>query len=111
MDIMEQLKEQIEGNSIILYMKGTPQMPRCGFSNRASQALNACGNEYAYVDILAHPEVRANLPQYADWPTFPQLYINGELVGGCDIILELYESGELKRMVDKAGEQASSNEG
>jgi monothiol glutaredoxin len=101
-DVMEQIKEAIESNSIILFMKGSPQLPQCGFSSRTVQALQACGAEFAYVDVLAHPEIRASLPQYANWPTFPQLYINGELVGGCDITLELFESGELQKMVQEA---------
>ena len=102
MDIMERIKQAIESNSVILFMKGTPEFPQCGFSSRSSQALTACGSEFAYVNVLADPEVRENLHRYADRPTFPQLYINGELVGGCDIIMELYESGELKQMVDAA---------
>ncbi len=101
-DIMERIKQAIEGNSVILFMKGTPEFPQCGFSSRSSQALAACGSEFAYVNVLADPDVRANLHRYADWPTFPQLYISGELVGGCDIIMELYESGELKKLVDAA---------
>jgi monothiol glutaredoxin len=83
-------------------MKGTPEFPQCGFSSRASPAVAACGSEFAYVNVLADPDVRANLHRYADWPTFPQLYIKGELVGGCDIIMELYESGELQKLVDAA---------
>jgi monothiol glutaredoxin len=98
---MERIKQSVESNSIILFMKGSPEFPQCGFSSRASQALAACGSEFAYVDVLADPEVRANLPRYADWPTFPQLFISGELVGGCDIIMELYENGELQKMVDQ----------
>lgn len=103
MDIMERIKQAIESNSVILFMKGTPEFPQCGFSSRASQALAACGTEFAYVNVLADPEVRENLHRYADWPTFPQLYINGELIGGCDIIMELYENGELQKLVDQAG--------
>jgi monothiol glutaredoxin len=104
MDVMDRIKEAIESNSIILFMKGTPEFPQCGFSSRASQALAACGAEFAYVNVLAEPEVRENLHRYANWPTFPQLYIKGELVGGCDIVLELYENGELQTLVDQAGE-------
>ncbi|MGD9984564.1 MAG: Grx4 family monothiol glutaredoxin [Porticoccaceae bacterium] len=92
----------MESNPVILYMKGSPNQPQCGFSARSVQALMACGERFAYVDILANPDIRANLPKYADWPTFPQLWVKGELVGGCDIITELYESGELKRMVQEA---------
>jgi len=102
MDIFESIREQIESNPVILYMKGSPNQPQCGFSARSVQALMACGERFAYVDILTNPDIRANLPKYADWPTFPQLWIKGELVGGCDIITELYESGELKRMVQEA---------
>jgi monothiol glutaredoxin len=102
MDIFETIREQIENNPIILYMKGSPNQPQCGFSARTVQALMACGERFAYVDILANPDIRANLPKYADWPTFPQLWIKGELIGGCDIVTELYESGELKRLVQEA---------
>ena len=95
MDIMQTIKEQVEGNPILLYMKGSPEQPQCGFSSQASQALMACGEKFAYIDILASPEIRSNLPQYSDWPTFPQLFVGGELLGGCDIIMEMYQSGEL----------------
>ena len=104
MDTLEKIKQQVAENSIILYMKGSPQLPQCGFSARSVAALEACGADFAYVDILANPDIRQTLPQYADWPTFPQLYINGELVGGCDIITEIYESGELKQMINDATE-------
>ena len=99
---MEIIKQQIEGNPIILYMKGSPNQPQCGFSARATQVLMACGERFAYVDILANPEIRANLPAYANWPTFPQLWINGELIGGSDIIAEMYEKGELLSLVKEA---------
>lgn len=105
MDIMEHIKQAIEGNSIILFMKGSPEFPQCGFSARASQALGECGAEFAYIDVLAEPEVRANLHRYADWPTFPQLYINGELVGGCDIIIEMFENGDLQTMIDQTASE------
>ena len=98
-ETIDKIKSQIEGNNIILYMKGSPQLPQCGFSSRASQILNTFDVDYAYVDVLANPDIRQTLPQYAQWPTFPQLYIKGELVGGCDIITELYESGELADMI------------
>jgi len=106
MDIMDTIKEQVEGNSIILYMKGTPQLPQCGFSARTVQALMACGERFAYVNILENPEIRENLKIYSNWPTFPQLYVNGELVGGCDIVMEMFESGELKELVQGAASQA-----
>mgnify|MGYP005994552357 CR=1 FL=1 len=102
MDIMESIKEQIEGNDIILYMKGSPNAPQCGFSQRTVQALMACGQRFAYVDILSNPDIRANLPQYGNWPTFPQLWVKGELIGGCDIVTEMYENGELKTVIEEA---------
>ncbi|HET7557765.1 MAG TPA: Grx4 family monothiol glutaredoxin [Rhodanobacteraceae bacterium] len=102
MDINERIKGTLEGHPIVLYMKGTPQFPMCGFSARTVQALNAAGAEFFSVNVLEDPEIRANLPRYSNWPTFPQLYINGELIGGCDITLELYQSGELQRMVQEA---------
>lgn len=108
MDIIETIKEQIAKNPVILYMKGSPNAPQCGFSARASQALMACGQKFAYVDILQNPDIRANLPTYANWPTFPQLWVNGELVGGSDIILELHEKGELQPMIESAASQASA---
>lgn len=107
MDTMEQIKQAVESNPIILFMKGSPQFPQCGFSGRTVQVLQACGAEFSYVDVLANPEVRALLPQYSNWPTFPQLYINGELVGGCDIILELSESGELQKKVQELAPHTS----
>ena len=100
MDVMQQIKEQIETHDILLYMKGTPKLPNCGFSSKAVQVLMSCGQQFAFVDILANPEIRANLPKYANWPTFPQLWIKGELVGGSDILIDLYNSGELQKMVD-----------
>ena len=109
MDVMDRIKEAVESNPIVIFMKGTPQMPQCGFSSRASQALMACGEEFAYVNVLADPEVFQNLPRYANWPTFPQIYINGELVGGCDITLELFEKGELQKMVKEAKAKTASN--
>lgn len=98
---MDRIKDAVESNDIILFMKGSPEFPQCGFSSRTSQALAECGAEFAYINVLAEPEVRANLHRFADWPTFPQLYIKGEFVGGCDIVMEMYESGDLKTMVDQ----------
>ncbi len=100
-ETLDKIKQQIEENPILLYMKGSPEMPQCGFSARATQCLQACGKPFAFVDILQNPEIRQTLPVYANWPTFPQLYIKGELIGGSDIILELYESGELQRLLDE----------
>ncbi|MCC6073555.1 Grx4 family monothiol glutaredoxin [Pseudomonas sp. GCM10022188] len=102
MDIIDTIKEQIANNPVLLYMKGSPNAPQCGFSARASQAVMACGEKFAYVDILQHPEIRANLPKYANWPTFPQLWVNGELVGGSDIILEMQQKGELQPLIKSA---------
>lgn len=98
--VLAQLAEQITTNPIILYMKGTPAQPQCGFSNRAIQVLNACGVEFATVNIFEHPEIRATLPKYSNWPTFPQLFVAGELIGGSDIMLEEYESGELQAKLE-----------
>lgn len=102
MSALERIRQQVEENPVVLYMKGTPQIPQCGFSMRAAEALKACGQEFTYVNVLADMEIFEDLPKFADWPTFPQLYINGELVGGCDITLELYQRGELKPMVEAA---------
>ena len=102
MEIMERIKQTVEGDSVVLFMKGSPQFPMCGFSGQTVQALKACGATFAHVDVLADPDVRANLPAYSDWPTFPQLYIKGELVGGCDIVMELYQRGDLQKMIDTA---------
>lgn len=102
MAILERIQAEVQGHSIVLFMKGTPQFPMCGFSSRTVQALKAAGADPARlhtVNVLEEPEIRANLPRYSNWPTFPQLFINGELIGGCDITMELYESGELARMV------------
>ena len=87
-------------------MKGTPEFPQCGFSSRASQALAACGEDYAYINIFENPEVHRNLPRYSNWPTFPQVFIGGQLIGGCDITLELFQRGELQKMVKDAVGQA-----
>jgi monothiol glutaredoxin len=102
MDIIETIKKQVEENDVILYMKGSPNAPQCGFSSRTSQAVMACGKRFAYVDVLSNPEVRQHLPAYANWPTFPQLWVKGELVGGCDIVTEMHESGELQPLIDEA---------
>ena len=103
MPVLERIQSEIESHPIVLFMKGTPQFPMCGFSSRTSQALKAAGaTGFPSINVLEDPEVRANLPRYSNWPTFPQLFINGELIGGCDITLELYESGELARMIAEA---------
>ena len=110
MDIMDTIKDQINRNPVILYMKGSPDMPQCGFSAQAIEALMGCGKRFAYVDILSNPEIRANLPTYANWPTFPQLWVDGELVGGCDIISEMSGNGELQTVIDAAVPAEPSSE-
>lgn len=108
MDIIETIKEQIAGNPILLYMKGSPNQPQCGFSARTVEALMGCGERFAYVDILSNPEIRAALPKYANWPTFPQLWVDGELIGGCDIVTEMYQNGELQTLLkEKAAASAA----
>jgi monothiol glutaredoxin len=103
MPVMERIQAEVDGHPIVLFMKGTPQFPMCGFSSRAMQALREAGAEHLYtINVLEEPEIRANLPRFSNWPTFPQLFINGELIGGCDITLELHESGELQRIVTEA---------
>jgi monothiol glutaredoxin len=92
MDIMDTIKDQIESNPVIIYMKGSPDQPQCGFSARTIEALMGCGKRFAFVD----------LPKYANWPTFPQLWVKGELVGGCDIVTEMFENGELLPMITAA---------
>ncbi|WP_419813286.1 Grx4 family monothiol glutaredoxin [Bacterioplanoides sp.] len=102
MDIMEVIKDQVENNDILLYMKGSPNQPMCGFSAQTVQAVMECGQKFAYVDVLSNPEIRENLPKYANWPTFPQLWVKGELVGGCDIITDMHQKGELKSVLEEA---------
>ena len=104
MSVVDRIKNEVESHPVVLFMKGTPQFPMCGFSSRTVQALKAAGAEELHtINVLEDPEVRANLPRFSNWPTFPQLFINGELIGGCDITIELYESGELARIVSEAG--------
>ena len=104
--VLATIRQQIEENPIILYMKGSPQAPQCGFSAQTVQCLINCGQRFAYVDVLSNPEIRSTLPGYANWPTFPQLYVGGELVGGCDIVTEMFESGELAPLIKQAAESA-----
>ncbi len=104
--VMDRIKNEVESHPVVLFMKGTAQFPMCGFSSRASQVLKQAGAQLHTVNVLEEPEIRANLPRYSDWPTFPQLFINGELIGGCDITVELFESGELARMVAEAQKPA-----
>lgn len=102
MEVIERIRQTVESHPVVLFMKGTPQFPMCGFSSRTAQVLKAVKANYHAVNVLEDAEIRANLPRYSDWPTFPQLFVNGELIGGCDITLELYESGELERLVQDA---------
>ncbi|ESS73695.1 glutaredoxin-4 [Methyloglobulus morosus KoM1] len=102
MGILEDLQQTIAANPIILFMKGTPQAPQCGFSKTAAQILRDCGIEFATVDVLANPAIRQTLPSYSNWPTFPQLFVNNELVGGCDILIELHQDGQLQKMLQTA---------
>ena len=103
MAVLQRIQAEVEGHPIVLFMKGTPQFPMCGFSSRTVQALQAAGASRLHtVNVLEEPEIRANLPRFSNWPTFPQLFVNGELIGGCDITLELAESGELSRIIAEA---------
>lgn len=102
MDVIEQIKKQIKDNPILLYMKGEPDAPQCGFSARAVQCLKACGVEFASFDVLKDPDIRTALKEYSEWPTFPQLYVKGELIGGSDIIAEMYQDGELATLLQEA---------
>jgi len=105
MSAMDRINAELQAHPIVLFMKGTPQFPMCGFSSRAVDALKACGAEFHAINVLEDPEIRANLPRFSNWPTFPQLFVNGELIGGCDIVVELHESGELKRMLAGVAER------
>lgn len=107
MDVNARIKEQIEGNPVLLYMKGTPDFPQCGFSGQTVAALKALGKPFAYVNIFEDPDIREGLKAYSSWPTFPQLYVNGELVGGCDIVMEMFHSGELKELLSADATEAA----
>ncbi len=99
MNVQDRIKQQISENSIVLYMKGSPQFPQCGFSGKSVQLLQACGAKFASVDILADSEIREGIKQFSNWPTIPQLYIKGQFIGGCDIMTELYQNGELQKLI------------
>ena len=99
MDVKKQVEDIINDNNIILFMKGDPHQPRCGFSARVVDVLKENNVEFSYMDILEDPEVRQVLPTISDWPTFPQLFVKGELVGGCDIVTEMHQTGELKAVL------------
>ena len=107
MDTQDKIKQQVTGNPVVLYMKGTPQMPQCGFSALAVQTLNACGvTSFFTVNVLENPDIREGIKAYANWPTIPQLYVNGEFVGGSDIVKEMYQSGELQKLLEGLRQQA-----
>jgi len=102
MNVIERIKDQIAQNSVLLYMKGSPEFPQCGFSGQTVHVLESCNAKYTYVNIFEDPELREALKSYSNWPTYPQLYISGELVGGCDIVTDLYQKGELQKMLSAA---------
>ena len=102
MSTEERIKKQISENSILLFMKGSPDKPQ-----RATQILMACGKEFSFVDILSNQDIRETLPSISNWPTFPQLFINGELIGGSDIMMDMYQSGEMQKVIDEATEESS----
>lgn len=109
MDVLERIQKQVDSAPIVLYMKGTPQFPQCGFSARAAKTLASTGVDFAYINIFEDQEVFQNLPRFADWPTYPQVYMNSELVGGGDIIVEMAEIGTLKDEMEKAVEKFNKN--
>ena len=100
MEIQERIRKVIEENSVMLFMKGSPDFPQCGFSGRVVQILEAYGAEFSSTDVLMDPELREGIKAYSNWPTIPQLYIQGELIGGSDIVMEMHENGELKKKID-----------
>ena len=103
MNVQEKIRNQVTANAVVLYMKGTPQFPQCGFSGATVQILKVCGvQDFVAVDVLADPEIREGIKSYANWPTIPQLYINGEFVGGSDIVREMYKQGELQKLINLA---------
>ena len=106
--LRSRIESLLQANRVVLFMKGQPGAPQCGFSAKASQAVMGCGEKFAFVDILQNPEIRANLPKYANWPTFPQLWVGGELVGGSDIVLEMFEKGELQSLIKQAVSKANA---
>ena len=103
MDVNQRIQEQLKSNPVVLYMKGTPDFPQCGFSASAVRTLEACGASFAYVNIFEDPELRDALKRFSNWPTYPQLYVRGELVGGSDILTEMYQKGELQQLLQEAG--------
>lgn len=107
MEVNERIRQHIASQPVVIFMKGSPDMPMCGFSARTAEALKQCQRPFGWVNVLADPEIRQALPVYSDWPTFPQIYIEGELIGGCDIVLQLAEQGDLRRMVQQATDRAA----
>lgn len=105
MEVIERIKSQLASHSVVLYMKGTPAFPQCGFSGRAVQILQHCGVPFAHINIFEDPELREELKVFSNWPTFPQLYINGELIGGCDIMMDLFSQGELQKLLGGAADE------
>lgn len=105
MDVNSRIEEQLKSHEVLLYMKGTPDFPQCGFSGQTVAALNAVGKPYAFVNIFDDPEIREGLKTYSNWPTFPQLYVKGELIGGCDIVIDMYNSGELQKLLDETASE------
>jgi monothiol glutaredoxin len=102
MTIQDKIREQVTSNRVVLYMKGTPQFPQCGFSATTVEILKRCGvTDYQAVDVLQDPEIRQGIKEYANWPTIPQLYLNGEFIGGCDILKEMFQAGELQQLLAK----------
>ncbi|MBF2053652.1 MAG: Grx4 family monothiol glutaredoxin [Candidatus Sericytochromatia bacterium] len=102
-DVMQEIEQEVKSNPVLLYMKGSPEQPMCGFSFKVVQMLSEIGKPYAYVNILADEAKRQAVKEYSSWPTFPQLYVGGELVGGCDIVTEMFESQELQQLLENAG--------
>lgn len=100
-DTIKKIKKQIQANPILLYMKGTPNTPKCGFSAKAARILSNCTISFTYIDVLVHTDIRSFLPKFSNWPTFPQLWIDNKLIGGCDIIAEMYHCGKLKLLIDE----------
>lgn len=107
MDVIERIESQLQAAPVLLFMKGSSAFPQCGFSGRAVQILEACGADYSTVNILEELELREALKEYSHWPTYPQLYVNGELLGGCDIMLEMYQSGELQKLLESVAKASS----
>ena len=107
---LEKIQRQIAENPILLYMKGSPKLPSCGFSAQPFRRCPPVANVFAYVDILQNPDIRAELPKYANWPTFPQLWVDGELVGGCDIVIEMYQRGELQQLIKETAAKYHTDE-